>query len=64
MPPGGDARGATARWRVAWLGKGLRQSIHARRGIEKVFGWSYGLHVIAYNLVRAGSFLSPTMAAA
>ncbi|MEA5416244.1 hypothetical protein VB757_14020 [Synechococcus sp. BA-132 BA5] len=49
---------------MAWLGKGLRQSIHARRGIEKVFGWSYGLHVIAYNLVRAGSFLSPTMAAA
>ena len=53
------------------------KSIHARRGIEKVFGWRktfgglrqikvrgqenvsavFGLHVIAYNLIRLGNLL-------
>jgi hypothetical protein len=64
--------------------KGYAQSIHARRGIEKVFGWIkqwgglrqfklrgtgkvsavFGLHVIAYNLIRLGNLLRPAMAAA
>ncbi|CAK6688271.1 IS5 family transposase ISSysp5 [Synechococcus sp. CBW1107] len=71
---------------------GYAKSIHARRGIEKVFGWikqwgglrqfklrgtekvsavysfgeafGYGLNVIAYNLIRLGNLLKPTMAAA
>ena len=72
--------------------KGYAQSINARRGIEKVFGWIkqwgglrqfklrgtekvsavFGLHVIAYNLIRMGNLLKakpsprewPAMAAA
>ena len=64
--------------------KGYAQSINARRGIEKVFGWIkafgglrqfkvrgaenvsavFGLHVIAYNLIRLGNLLKPEMAAA
>jgi hypothetical protein len=64
--------------------KGYAQSINARRGIEKVFGWIkafgglrqfkvrgtenvsavFGLHVIAYNLIRLGNLLKPAMAAA
>jgi hypothetical protein len=54
------------------------KSINARRGIEKVFGWLrqfklrgqkkvsavYGLHVIAYNLIRLGNLLKPAMEAA
>ena len=62
--------------------EGYTQSIHARRGIEKVFGWIkqwgglrqfklrgtgkvsavFGLHVIAYNLIRQGNLLNPAMA--
>ena len=61
---------------------GYAQSINARRGIEKVFGWIkqwgglrqfkvrgtekvgavFGLHVIAYNLIRLGNLLKPAMA--
>jgi hypothetical protein len=57
--------------------QGYAQSINARRGIEKVFGWIkqwvglrqfklrgtvkvsalFGLHVIAYNLIRRGNLL-------
>ena len=64
--------------------KDYAKSIHARRGIEKVFGWIkqwgglrqfkvrgtekvggvFGLHVIAYNLIRLGKLLRPAMAAA
>ena len=64
--------------------EGYAQSINARRGIEKVFGWIkafgglrqfkvrgtekvsavFGLHVIAYNLIRLGNLLKPEMAAA
>ena len=72
--------------------EGYAKSIHARRGIEKVFGWIkqwgglrqfklrgtekvsavFGLHVIAYNLIRMGNLLKakpsprewPAMAAA
>jgi transposase len=64
--------------------EGYAQSINARRGIEKVFGWIkqwgglrqfmlrgtdkvsavFGLHVIAYNLIRLGNLLRPAMAAA
>jgi transposase len=64
--------------------KGYAKSIHARRGIEKVFGWIkqfaglrqfklrgqsnvsavFGLHVIAYNLIRLGNLLSPVEAVA
>jgi len=64
--------------------EGYAKSIHARRGIEKVFGWIkafcglrqfklrgqetvcvvFGLHVIAYNLIRLGNMLRPTVAAA
>jgi hypothetical protein len=60
--------------------EGYAKSIHARRGIEKVFGWIkafcglrqfklrgqetvcvvFGLHVIAYNLIRLGNMLIPT----
>jgi len=60
------------------------KSIHARQGIEKVFGWikqvaglrqfklrgkgnvsaAFGLHVIAYNLIRLGNLLSPVEAVA
>jgi transposase len=63
--------------------KGYTQSINARRGIEKVFGWIkqfsglrqfklrgtekvgavFGLHVIAYNLIRLGNLLKPAIAA-
>jgi len=77
--PGGSAiDGRTTRH------KGYAQSINARRGIEKVFGWIkafgglrqfkvrgtekvsavFGLHVIAYNLIRLGNLLRPAMAAA
>jgi hypothetical protein len=72
--PGGSAiDGRTTRH------KGYAQSINARRGIEKVFGWIkqwgglrqfklrgtekvsavFGLHVIAYNLIRLGNLLRP-----
>ena len=64
--------------------EGYAQSINARRGIEKVFGWIkqwgglrqfkvrgtgkvsavFGLHVIAYNLIRLGNLLKPAMATA
>jgi len=64
--------------------EGYAQSINARRGIEKVFGWIkqfgglrqfklrgqdnvsavFGLHVIAYNLIRLGNLLQPAMATA
>jgi hypothetical protein len=64
--------------------EGYAQSINARRGIEKVFGWIkafgglrqfklrgqdnvsalFGLHVVAYNLIRLGNLLEPAMAAA
>jgi len=64
--------------------EGYAQSINARRGIEKVFGWIkqwgglrqfklsgnanvsavFGLHVIAYKLIRLGNLLKPAMAAA
>jgi hypothetical protein len=64
--------------------EGNSQSIHARRGIEKVFGWIkqwgglrqfklrgkgkvsavFGLHVIAYNLIRLGNLPRPSMAVA
>jgi len=63
--------------------KGYAQSINARRGIEKVFGWIkqfgglrqfklrgqenvsavFGVHVIAYNLIRLGNLFRPAMAA-
>ena len=77
--PGGSAiDGRTTRH------QGYAQSINARRGIEKVFGWIkqwgglrqfklrgtgkvsavFGLHVIAYNLIRLGNLLKPAMAAA
>jgi transposase len=77
--PGGSAiDGRTTRH------KGYTQSINARRGIEKVFGWIkqfaglrqfklrgqenvsavFGLHVIAYNLIRLGNLLMPTLQAA
>jgi hypothetical protein len=77
--PGGTAvDGRTTRH------QGYAQSIHVRRGIEKVFGWIkqwgglrqfklrgtgkvnavFGLHVIAYNLIRLGNLLKPAMAAA
>ena len=77
--PGGSAiDGRTTRH------QGYAKSIHARRGIEKVFGWIkqwgglrqfklrgtgkvsavFGLHVIAYNLIRLGNLLNPVMAAA
>jgi hypothetical protein len=76
--PGGSAiDGRTTRH------EGYAKSIHARRGIEKVFGWIkqwgglrqfklrgtgkvsavFGLHVIAYNLIRLGNLLNPAMAA-
>jgi hypothetical protein len=76
--PGGSAiDGRTTRH------KGYTQSINARRGIEKVFGWSkqfaglrqfklrgqenvsavFSLHVIAYNLIRLGNLLNPTLQA-
>ena len=64
--------------------EGYAKSIHARRGIEKIFGWIkqfaglrqfklrgqnnvsavFGLHVIAYNLIRLGNLLSPVEAVA
>ncbi len=64
--------------------EGYAKSIHARRGIEKVFGWIkqfgglrqfklrgltnvravFGLHVIAYNLIRLGNLLRPVEAVA
>ena len=64
--------------------EGYAKSIHARRGIEKVFGWIkqwgglrqfklrgtdkvsavFGLHVIAYNLIRLGNLFKPAMATA
>jgi transposase len=71
--PGGSAiDGRTTRH------EGYAQSINARRGIEKVFGWIkqwgglrqfklrgtkkvaavFGLHVIAYNLIRLGNLLN------
>jgi hypothetical protein len=77
--PGGSAiDGRTTRY------EGYAQSIHARRGIEKVFGWIkqwgglrqfklrgtekvsavFGLHVIAYNLIRLGNLLKPAISAA
>jgi IS5 family transposase len=77
--PGGSAiDGRTTRH------EGYAQSINARRGIEKVFGWIkqwgglrqfkvrgtekvnavFGLHVIAYNLIRLGNLLKPQLAAA
>jgi hypothetical protein len=77
--PGGSAiDGRTTRH------EGYAQSINARRGIEKVFGWIkqwgglrqfkqhgrekvgavFGLHVIAYTLIRLGNLLKPAMAAA
>ena len=77
--PGGSAiDGRTTRH------EGYAKSIHARRGIEKVFGWIkqwgglrqfklrgtdkvsavFGLHVIAYNLIRLGNLHKPAMAAA
>ena len=77
--PGGSAiDGRTTRH------KGYAKSIHARRGIEKVFGWIkqfaglrqfkvrgqsnvsavFGLHVIAYNLIRLGNLLRPMEAVA
>ncbi len=77
--PGGSAiDGRTTRH------EGYAQSINARRGIEKVFGWIkqwgglrqfklrgtdkvsavFGLHVIAYNLIRLGNLLKPVMVAA
>ena len=40
---------------------GLRQ--FKLRGTEKVSA-VFGLHVIAYNLIRLGNLLNPTMAAA
>jgi hypothetical protein len=39
--------------------KGYAKLINARRGIEKVFG----LHVVAYNLIRLGNLLKPAIAA-
>jgi hypothetical protein len=77
--PGGSAiDGRTTRH------KGYTQSINARRGIEKVFGWIkqfaglrqfklrgqenvtavFGVHVIAYNLIRLGNLLNPAMVTA
>jgi hypothetical protein len=77
--PGGSAiDGRTTRH------EGYAQSINARRGIEKVFGWIkqwgglrqfklrgtenvsavFGLHVIAYNLIRLGNLLKPALEAA
>jgi hypothetical protein len=77
--PGGSAiDGRTTRH------KGYAKSIHARRGIEKIFGWIkqfgglrqfklrgqsnvtavFGLHVIAYNLIRLGNLLRPVEAMA
>ena len=74
--PGGSASdGRTTRH------EGYAQSINARRGIEKVFGWIkqwgglrqfklrgtkkvsavFGLHVIAYNLIRLSNLLKPAM---
>jgi transposase len=64
--------------------QGYVNSINARRGIEKIFGWIkqfgglsqfklrgrsnvsavFGLHVIAYNLIRLGNLLSPVEAVA
>jgi IS5 family transposase len=64
--------------------EGNAQSINARRGIEKMFGWIkqwgglrqfklrgsdkvsavFGLHMIAYNLIRLGNLLRPAMASA
>jgi hypothetical protein len=76
--PGGSAiDGRTTRH------EGYAKSIHARSGIEKVFGWIkqwgglrqfklrgtgkvsavFGLHVIAYNLIRLGNLLNAAMAA-
>jgi hypothetical protein len=76
--PGGSAiDGRTTRH------EGYAQSINARRGIEKVFGWIkqwgglrqfklrgldnvsavFGLHVIAYNLIRLNNILKPAFAA-
>ena len=40
--------------------EGYSKSINTRRVIEKVFG----LHVIAYNLIRLGNLLKPAMVAA
>ena len=42
--------------------RGYSKSINARRGIEKV-GPVFGLHVIAYNLIRLGNLLKPAIAA-
>ena len=56
--PGGSAiDGRTARH------QGYAKSINARRGTEKVSA-VFGLHVIAYNLIRLGNLLKPAMAAA
>ena len=41
---------------------GYAKSIHARRGTEKVSA-VFGLHVVAYNLIRLGNLLKPAMAA-
>ncbi len=40
--------------------QGYAKSINARRGIEKVSA-VFGLHVIAYNLIRLGNLLKPAM---
>ena len=42
--------------------RGYSKSINARRGTEKV-GAAFGLHVIAYNLIRLGNLLKPAIAA-
>ncbi len=78
-PPGGSAiDGRTTRY------GGYAKSIHARLGIEKVWGWIqqrsglrqfklcgtdklsavFGLHGIAYSLLRLGNLPRPAMAAA
>jgi hypothetical protein len=64
--------------------EGYANSIKARSGFGKVFGWIkqwgglrqfklrgaekvsavFGLHVVAYNLIRLGNLLAPVMAAA
>jgi hypothetical protein len=43
--------------------QGYAKSIHACRGTEKVSA-VFGLHVIAYNLIRLGNLLKQALAAA